>query len=107
MPPSPESRQSPSRRESSNDAQATGSRRVVRVALIANVAIAICKYVAAIFTGSSAMLAEAVHSTVDTGNELLLIFGFRRSVRPPSALHPFGHGKAYYFYSLLVAVYTF
>jgi cation diffusion facilitator family transporter len=53
------------------------------------------------------MLAEAFHSTVDTGNELLLLVGIRRSARPPSELHPFGHGKALYFYSLLVAVYIF
>ena len=53
------------------------------------------------------MLAEAFHSTADTGNELLLLLGIKRSARPPDALHPYGHGKALYFYSLLVAVYIF
>jgi divalent metal cation (Fe/Co/Zn/Cd) transporter len=53
------------------------------------------------------MLAEAYHSTADTGNELLLLPGLRRSTRTPDALHPFGHGKAIYFYSLLVAVFIF
>lgn len=53
------------------------------------------------------MMSEAFHSTADVGNELLLLFGMRRSRRPPDALHPFGHGKLLYFYSLLVAVYIF
>jgi cation diffusion facilitator family transporter len=83
------------------------SQKVIYAAIIANVAIAICKYAAAIFTGSSAMWAEAFHSTADSGNELLLLVGIKRSTRPPDALHPYGHGKALYFYSLLVAVYIF
>src|ERR1700756_294930 len=86
---------------------ARASKKVVYVAIGSNLAIALAKYVAAAFTGSAAMLAEAFHSTVDTGNELLLLLGIKRSGRPPSKLHPFGHGKALYFYSLLVAVYIF
>jgi cation diffusion facilitator family transporter len=83
------------------------SKKVVYAAIAANVAIASCKFVAAAVTGSSAMMAEAVHSTVDTGNELLLLLGIERSARPADSLHPFGHGKVLYFYSLLVAVYIF
>jgi len=83
------------------------SKKVIYAAIIANLAIAGIKYVAATFTKSSAMMAEAVHSTVDTGNELLLLVGMQRSIRPADKLHPYGHGKALYFYSLLVAVYIF
>ena len=74
------------------------------VGLASNLAIAVSKFIAAAVTHSSAMFAEALHSTADTGNELLLLIGMRRSTRPPDTLHPFGHGKALYFYSLLVAV---
>jgi cation diffusion facilitator family transporter len=83
------------------------SKGVIYAAIIANIAIAVCKFAAAAITGSSAMLAEAFHSTADSGNELLLLWGIKRSARPPDSLHPYGHGKALYFYSLLVAVYIF
>src|SRR5213076_356400 len=83
------------------------SKGVIYAAIFANIAIAVCKFAAAAVTHSSAMLAEAFHSTADSGNELLLLFGIKRSARPPDALHPYGHGKALYFYSLLVAVYIF
>src|SRR3954451_11423308 len=83
------------------------SKGVIYAAIFANIAIAVCKFAAAAVTHSSAMLAEALHSTADSGNELLLLLGIKRSARPPDALHPYGHGKALYFYSLLVAVYIF
>jgi cation diffusion facilitator family transporter len=83
------------------------SQKVVYAAIFANVVIAISKYVAAAVTGSSAMWAEAFHSTADSGNEVLLLLGIKRSERPADSLHPYGHGKVLYFYSLLVAVYIF
>ncbi|UWZ87085.1 cation diffusion facilitator family transporter [Occallatibacter riparius] len=62
---------------------------------------------AALSTGSSAMMAEAIHSSVDIGNEILLLIGMRRSGKPADPLHPYGYGKTLYFYSLLVAIYIF
>jgi cation diffusion facilitator family transporter len=85
----------------------SSSKKVVNAAIAASLGIAICKYVAALFTGSPAMLAEAVHSTIDSGNESLLLLGMKRSQRRADTLHPFGHGKVLYFYSFLVAVYIF
>lgn len=83
------------------------SKKVVWVAIFSNLAIACAKFFAAAVSGSSSMLAEAIHTSVDSGNEVLLLWGMHRSKRPPDRLHPFGHGKALYFYSLLVAVYIF
>jgi cation diffusion facilitator family transporter len=83
------------------------SHRAVVVALGANLAIAVAKSAAAFFTGSGAMLAEAVHSFADCGNQLLLLFGLRQAKRPPTPEHPLGHGKAVYFWSFLVAVMLF
>jgi len=84
-----------------------GSKKVIYVAIAANLVIASVKFVPATFTKSSAMMAEAVHSTVDTGNELLLLLGMKRSAGPADRLHPYGYGKALHFYSLFVAVYIF
>lgn len=76
-------------------------------ALGANLAIFVAKLAAALYTGSGAMLAEAIHSLADSGNQLLLIVGLRRATRPPTSDYPLGHGKAIYFWSFLVAVILF
>jgi cation diffusion facilitator family transporter len=82
-------------------------RRVVYAALAGNLAIAVAKFVAAGFSGSSAMLSEGVHSLVDTANELLLLYGMHRAAKPPDAIHPFGHGRELYFWSFIVALLVF
>ena len=83
------------------------STRAIFFALGANFAIAIAKGVAAFVTGSSAMLAETVHSLADCGNQLLLLLGLRQAKAPPSPDYPLGYGKAIYFWSFLVAVMLF
>jgi cation diffusion facilitator family transporter len=81
--------------------------KAVFAALAANLGIAVAKFVAFLLTGSASMLAEAVHSVADTGNELLLIIGRGRSNRPRSEEHPFGFGRERYFYSFVVSVMLF
>ena len=83
------------------------STRAIFFALGANFAIAVSKGVAAFFTGSSAMLAETVHSLADCGNQLLLLLGMRQAKRPASPEYPLGYGKAIYFWSFLVALMLF
>jgi cation diffusion facilitator family transporter len=85
----------------------SSSKTAVVAALIGNALVAATKIAAALLTGSSAMMSEAVHSIVDTSNELLLLYGFHRANRPPDALHPLGYGRELYFWSFVVALLLF
>lgn len=86
---------------------ARSSRKVIYAALAGNCLVAITKIVAAIMTGSSAMLSEAIHSGADSGNEILLLYGLRRAEMPADRDFPFGHGKEIYFWSFVVAIVLF
>lgn len=81
--------------------------RAILWAFAANLGIAIAKFTAALHTGSTSMLAEAIHSSADTGNQLLLLLGLRRAERPPDGEHPLGYGKDIYFWSFIVALMLF
>jgi cation diffusion facilitator family transporter len=83
------------------------AKTAVVAAILGNLAIAITKFFAAAVTGSSAMLSEAIHSLVDTGNGALILVGIRNSRKPPDAEHPFGHGRELYFWTLMVGVFIF
>ena len=83
------------------------SRKVVYAALVGNAAIAVAKFIAAGVSGSSAMLSEGVHSLVDTSNQLLLLYGMRRSSKPADRQHPFGYGRELYFWAFIVALLVF
>ncbi|HAM49861.1 MAG TPA: cation efflux family transporter, partial [Nitrospiraceae bacterium] len=86
---------------------ANGSLRAIIYALVANSGIAVTKGPAAWYTGSGAMLAEAIHSVADSANQILLLLGLKRAKRPVSNEHPLGYGKAIYFWSFIVAVMLF
>jgi cation diffusion facilitator family transporter len=84
-----------------------GGTKAILAALAANLGIAVTKFVAFLFTGSSSMLAESVHSLADTGNQALLLFGGRRARRERDRAHPFGYGSERYFYAFVVALVLF
>ena len=81
--------------------------RAIIAALLANIGIAVTKFIAAAFSGSASMLAEGIHSLADSGNQILLIIGGKRSKRVATAAHPFGYGRSRYIYAFVVSIVLF
>lgn len=86
---------------------ASSRKLVIYAALVGNALIAIMKFIAAFITGSSAMFSEGIHSVVDTGNQMLLLYGLKQAKKPADDRFPFGHGKEIYFWSFVVAIMIF
>ena len=86
---------------------AGSSKKVIYAALVGNAIIAVAKFVMSAITGSAAMFSEGIHSVVDTGNQVLLLFGLKQAKKPPNEMHPYGHGKEVYFWSFVVAILIF
>ena len=85
----------------------SGSSKVILIAMTANLSIAIAKFVGAYFSKSSALLAEAIHSVVDTTNQVLLLLGEKSSKKPPDDAHPLGYGRETFFWSFVVSILLF
>ena len=85
----------------------SGGTRAIIAALLANLFIAASKFVAFLFSGSSSMLAESVHSLADTGNQALLLLGGRKSRKQADATHPFGYGRERFVYAFVVSIILF
>lgn len=90
-----------------NRVATAGSKKVIYAALVGNSLIAVTKFTASYITGSSAMLSEAVHSLVDTGNQWLLLYGIKRARQPADMRHPFGYAMEEYFWAFIVAILIF
>ncbi|MEY5004894.1 MAG: hypothetical protein RLZZ594_924, partial [Actinomycetota bacterium] len=84
-----------------------GSLKAIVAALLANIGIAITKFIAAFFSGSASMFAEGIHSVADSGNQILLLIGGKRAKRAATATHPFGYGRSRYIYAFMVSIVLF